>query len=413
MKNAGKNSAAALGMVCWIVYFSIYLGRLNFSASMGDMTQTGLWGKTELGSVAAAFYLAYGLAQIPCGILGDKISPKKLVSIGLIGTTAANLLFPFVDSVTGMQILWFLNGVSQAMIWPPVVKMVINLTYGQQSVNIILMLSFTAPAGMLAAYLLDAVMLKAANWRYCFWSAGIWLAAVVLLWQIAIPIIEKKIEKVQKPIQNTQPGKRQVNKKKISLVASGVLWMLAATFIHGVLKDGLTTWIPTYLIERFTISSSLSVIISMVIPIVNLSGVYMAGYGNRTLFKNETKTGAVFFGVSVVCIVLMMTGLSLPGSMVVFAVVTSMMTGVNTLFVSLLPMHFRGEGKVSTATGVLNAITHLGSAAASILFGVLTEKFGWGGTEFAWCLCGIAGMFCCIIPIKRWGINRKNIYTEY
>ena len=222
MKNAGKNSAAALGMVCWIVYFSIYLGRLNFSASMGDMTQTGLWGKTELGSVAAAFYLAYGLAQIPCGILGDKISPKKLVSIGLIGTTAANLLFPFVDSVTGMQILWFLNGVSQAMIWPPVVKMVINLTYGQQSVNIILMLSFTAPAGMLAAYLLDAVMLKAANWRYCFWSAGIWLAAVVLLWQIAIPIIEKKIEKVQKPIQNTQPGKRQVNKKKISLAASGV-----------------------------------------------------------------------------------------------------------------------------------------------------------------------------------------------
>ena len=371
MKNAGKNSAAALGMVCWIVYFSIYLGRLNFSASMGDMTQTGLWGKTELGSVAAAFYLAYGLAQIPCGILGDKISPKKLVSIGLIGTTAANLLFPFVDSVTGMQILWFLNGVSQAMIWPPVVKMVINLTYGQQSVNIILMLSFTAPAGMLAAYLLDAVMLKAANWRYCFWSAGIWLAAVVLLWQIAIPIIEKKIEKVQKPIQNTQPGKRQVNKKKISLA------------------------------------------VSMVIPIVNLSGVYMAGYGNRTLFKNETKTGAVFFGVSVVCIVLMMTGLSLPGSMVVFAVVTSMMTGVNTLFVSLLPMHFRGEGKVSTATGVLNAITHLGSAAASILFGVLTEKFGWGGTEFAWCLCGIAGMFCCIIPIKRWGINRKNIYTEY
>ena len=159
MKNAEKNSAAALGMVCWIVYFSIYLGRLNFSASMGDMTQTGLWGKTELGSVAAAFYLAYGLAQIPCGILGDKISPKKLVSIGLIGTTAANLLFPFVDSVTGMQILWFLNGVSQAMIWPPVVKMVINLTYGQQSVNIILMLSFTAPAGMLAAYLLDAVML--------------------------------------------------------------------------------------------------------------------------------------------------------------------------------------------------------------------------------------------------------------
>ncbi|MCA5961418.1 hypothetical protein LC724_15020 [Blautia sp. RD014234] len=85
--------------------------------------------------------------------------------------------------------------------------MVINLTYGQQSVNIILMLSFTAPAGMLAAYLLDAVMLKAANWRYCFWSAGIWLAAVVLLWQIAIPIIEKKLKKFRSQFRIHSPAK--------------------------------------------------------------------------------------------------------------------------------------------------------------------------------------------------------------
>ncbi len=99
MKDSRKNSAAALGMVCWIVYFSIYLGRLNFSASMGEMTRTGLWGKTELGSVAAAFYLAYGLAQIPCGILGDKISPKKLVFIGLLRDYSSQ----FIISVCGQR----------------------------------------------------------------------------------------------------------------------------------------------------------------------------------------------------------------------------------------------------------------------------------------------------------------------
>ena len=66
-----KGSVIFFGVVCWVTYFSIYLGRLNFSASMSEMAQTGIWGKTQLGSVAAAFYLAYGLGQFPSGVLGD------------------------------------------------------------------------------------------------------------------------------------------------------------------------------------------------------------------------------------------------------------------------------------------------------------------------------------------------------
>ncbi|MBS6195057.1 MAG: MFS transporter [Clostridiales bacterium] len=413
-KNLRLNSGTMLGIVCWIVYFSIYLGRLNFSASMSEMTQTGLWGKTQLGSVAAAFYLAYGLFQFPCGILGDRISAKKMVLTGLLGTALSNMLFPFVDSVIGMQLLWFMNGVAQSMIWPPVVKIVTDFTHGKQSVNIILMLSFTAPAGMLAAYLLDAVIMKIGDWKYCFWSAGIWVITVALMWMLMISMIERRIEKIKIPIRKNQPESLKKAKYNIgiSILSSGLLWMLAATFIHGLLKDGLTTWIPTYLTETFSVSPSFSVIISMVIPIVNLSGVYLAGYGNNSFFKNETLTAAVFFGISFLGVLLMMTGLSLAGSMAVFAIVTSMMTGVNTLFISLLPMHFQKEGKVATVTGILNAVTHLGSAVASVLFGALTEQFGWSGTEIVWCLCGIAGVICCVLPIRCWGRNRKNIYAE-
>ena len=40
-----KGSVIFFGVVCWVTYFSIYLGRLNFSASMSEMAQTGIWGK--------------------------------------------------------------------------------------------------------------------------------------------------------------------------------------------------------------------------------------------------------------------------------------------------------------------------------------------------------------------------------
>ena len=31
-----KGSVIFFGVVCWVTYFSIYLGRLNFSASMSE-----------------------------------------------------------------------------------------------------------------------------------------------------------------------------------------------------------------------------------------------------------------------------------------------------------------------------------------------------------------------------------------
>ena len=43
------------GVLCWIVYFSIYPGRLNFSAGMSEMLETGCW---EKGQNAAALRIA-------------------------------------------------------------------------------------------------------------------------------------------------------------------------------------------------------------------------------------------------------------------------------------------------------------------------------------------------------------------
>ena len=124
-----KGSVIFFGVVCWVTYFSIYLGRLNFSASMSEMAQTGIWGKTQLGSVAAAFYLAYGLGQFPSGVLGDHFSGRKLVMLGLVGAALANAAFPFVESIKGMQVIWFINGLCQALVWPPMARLVADMTH--------------------------------------------------------------------------------------------------------------------------------------------------------------------------------------------------------------------------------------------------------------------------------------------
>ena len=131
------------------------------------------------------------------------------------------------------------------------------------------------------------------------------------------------------------------------------------------------------------------------------------------IFKNETGTAAAGYAIAFLFLVTMITGIgsSVYGTVAVFAVVTSMMTAVNTVFISLLPIHFQKEGKVATVSGILNAVTYLGSAVASVLFGWTAEKAGWTGTEMVWCFCAATGMIVCLVVLKRWKNSRRDIYT--
>ena len=405
------------GVLCWIVYFSIYPGRLNFSAGMSEMLETGCWEKGQLGSVAAAFYLAYGIGQYPSGLLGDRISPKWMIGAGVCGSALINALFPAAGTIMWMQGLWFLNGLFQALVWPPMVRLVTGMTSAERSVKVILFLSLSSPAGMLCTYLVNALLLGRGNWRAGFFLAGIWLAGVTVLWFLSLSWLERRRERqggeirkcmVRYKAERTTTGSAVMPHAAVS---SGLVCLTAAAFIHGILKDGLTTWIPACLTVKFAIQPSFSVLLTMVLPVVNLCGIPAAQTVNRRFFQNEAATGAFCYLLSVGCFLCMLGGggNSLYGTVVIFAIVTSMMTAVNTLLVSLVPLHFGKVGRVATVSGILNAVTYLGSAAASVLFGYTMEYAGWRETQLIWCVCAAAGGLCCACAAGNWKRNRENM----
>ena len=63
--------------------------------------------------------------------------------------------------------------------------------------------------------------------------------------------------------------------------------------LQGILKDGVTTWIPTYISEVFHMGSAASIISTTVIPAFNLTGVYLAAFMNKKM-HNEMSTAAFF-----------------------------------------------------------------------------------------------------------------------
>lgn len=102
----------------YIGYLTYYFVRSNFAMGKVYLIQEGFT-KTQLGIVASALGLAYGISKFVMGNVSDRSNPRYFLGIGLILSGIVNFLFPITTSVTMMFIIMLLNGWFQGMGWPP------------------------------------------------------------------------------------------------------------------------------------------------------------------------------------------------------------------------------------------------------------------------------------------------------
>ena len=117
-KEYSKNGIIAL---CCMVYFVSYFSRKDFAAVMAGMIYDGAVSRANAGLIGTMLFAFYGAGQLISGYLGDKIKPKYLLLMGLSVTALCNTLMPLIPD-TAMIAVWGLNGLAQAMLWPPIVK---------------------------------------------------------------------------------------------------------------------------------------------------------------------------------------------------------------------------------------------------------------------------------------------------
>jgi OPA family glycerol-3-phosphate transporter-like MFS transporter len=219
--------------------------------------------------------------------------------------------------------------------------------------------------------------------------------------------VEKIAEQsgIQEEIQDTiYTEKRERAHLWRMFFAAGLIPILLCVVIQGVLKDGVTTWVPTYISEIYQLGSVTSILATTLLPVINLGGVYTANYLNNRFFHNEIKTsGVCFFIASLALVFLVLFGkYHVMIAALMLGLTTTGMIGVNTMLISLLPLHFARIGKVSTVTGVLNSTAYAGSALSSYGIGVISQNYGWNKTIFIWFLLAVVGFVTCILIKGTW-----------
>lgn len=404
-KISDEKMALLLFVLCWAAYFTSYIGRLNYSSAMTAMIGEQVLSKTEAGFISMVYFFAYGIGQLTNGFLGDRFHPGKMIFTGLAVAAGANFLMGMTNSFVLMTVIWGINGYAQAMIWPPIIRIFAEMLEEKQKMKYCVNIVSSQVVGTLAAYLLAAAVMWLAGWRSVFGAAALCLAVMAVVWLRGFHKVEKfsmEHGKEAPAAGQKAAGQIQASFSRV-LAVSGLILVIFPVVIHGMLKDGVTSWVPTYISETFLTSPSLSILVTTVLPVINLTGAYAAQTVYSKCRKREVETAAVFFAAATAAL----AGLRLAGDLsiiltaVLFAVITASMMAVNTIFVNLLPLRFEKTGRVSTVSGFLNAMAYLGTAVSTFTIGVMVERFGWSVTIDTWVALTAAALILCLLKRKK------------
>ncbi|MGN1123953.1 MAG: MFS transporter [Eubacterium sp.] len=386
----------------WIIYASAYFGRTCYSAAIASIVSDGIYTKGQIGLVGTAFFICYGAGQIVSGIAGDRVNPFAMVLLGAFGSSACCFSMAFTKSLALMSVIWGANGIFQSMLWAPLLRVfsqTINIKLRERAV---LNIALSLPVGTVCAYLCSTLIIKYSSWNNIFICGGAVILSAFLFGLLSVLSSEKSMTRVS--VKNERADNNARLKFLPVFISSGLLIIIIPSFLHGMMRDGITNWVPTMITEEYGVLPSFSVFLTVVLPIFNAFGAYAVTPLYKKLGCNEMKTAGICsaFALAPMILLLFIGKIPVTASIILLALTTMSMYSLNYLIISRVPVRFAENGHTSSVTGLLNSFAYIGCAVSSYGFGAASQKAGWNAVIVIWIISALLTSLFAFFANKKW-----------
>ena len=403
-----RYSGKAIVALCTIAYFASYFSRKTFSVVMVNMLESRVIDRDVAGLVGTALFVFYGAGQLVSGYLGDKFSPKYLMFSGLMVSAVCNFLLPIMPNQYLMIPVWAVNGFAQALLWPPIVRILSDSLSHEKYVTANLIVTCGAHVSTIVLYLYAPLCIKWWSYKAVYFSSTVFCLVAGAIFIIAMSVVLGKKETGEKAL--VQPKAELVEGSVWQVFKrSGVLPVFVCIIVMGFLRDGIETWLPTLYSEAFNRDSSESILVSVALPIFSIISLFLVRIiHKRRLFNNEVHGAGVLFVLSIVlcipfaCLISIEHTVARVICLLLAGIISACMHSSNFLLISCLPGRFAGTGKASTVGGCCNACTYVGAAVSTYGIALLSDVFGWTWTVVSWIAILVIGVAFACIAFKKY-----------
>lgn len=399
-KITDRRQVKRIALLFTVVYMVSYITRINYEAVVESMKLATGTSKELLSLAVMGSFITYGGGQIISGICSDKFPPKLLIIGGFAVTSLMNLCIPLCGgNPYAMAAVWSVNGFAQAFMWPPLIRILTHLLSSEDYSNAIVNVNGGSCYGTIVVYI-AASLLVMLSWKAVFvFSAICGIIMLILLSKLCPDVKPEK-----KGNTEEMGGDKKLGNKL--LFAPLMLVILLSIIMMGAIRDGIHTWMPSYINETYNLGESISILSSAVLPLFALGCMKVAALLHSKKFTNPVLCAGVIFAAAAISafVLVFSTGKNAVVSIIFMAVLYGAMYGVNLMLIAMVPAAFKKYGNVSTASGVINSCTYVGSAISAYgIARVLGGGNNWQPAVLIWCALAVGGTLICLLCAKKWG----------
>lgn len=371
-------SAITLILLCWLVYTCSYMGKVNYSANINPIMDFYKIDHSTAGLVSTFFFFSYGVGQVVNGLFCKKYNLKWIVFISLILSGTINLIVGISNDFTLIKYLWMINGFSMSILWPSLIRLLSETLTKKDMAKASIIMGTTVASGTFLVYALSALFVKI-NFKISFYlPAGMFLI-VALIWLFAFSTTVNKAKEEEEREEGIALTKDKQEDFNPSLLMLSIVMLCIYGIAVNLIKDGLTTWVPSILKEQYKLDGSLSIILTLALPIVAIFANAFAVSIHKKI-PDFVLQCALMFLISGCILGGVIAGIKLNQFVITLfgsAVVCFLVSSCNSLITSIFPLFMKGKVNSGKIAGIINGFCYLGSMISSYGLGIIADNFGW------------------------------------
>lgn len=352
-----------------------------------DLAMTGV----GLGLLASGYFYAYGVMQVPGGVITDRFGPRKTATVCFALGAIGSILLGLAPNAFVALIARIMVGLGVAMVFVPAMK---YFSYWFRQSEFAMLAGFFMAAGGAGALLASspmAIMSSLVGWRGSYIIIGIFsLLTAVALWVIIRDKPDQKGFNGRVLLGLTKPGEEHLVQSVVLplkqsfkiIAANGSFWLLCiANFINfGISYAFISLWCGPYLQQIYGFKSGrIGVLLTLFAVFMILGSFVISKVSNRL----QSRKIVLLFSFGVSFVMMLMITLKPAGLPEILFYIMFILLGlvshpITAIFATCANEMFHRSVN-GTATGIINTFSFIGGGVAQVLMGRFLDWYSGGG----------------------------------
>lgn len=398
-------------IACLLMYIAEMCIKLPYTAQMVEIIDYFGTTRSNVALGLTIYYFSYGIGQLIISKFMDRINIRKFMVATTILTSISYACIAITTDLWQIWVLLGLNGFLQAEYWGGINyfigKLVPNdcISYANKLMGIGFAISNTL------VYAISGIFVALISWKATFiFSAIMLLLAIAYLYRQ-----EKKTEAcIERGDEIEPPAVEKVKSQKAFVIPEGkkinvgfmVGFCLIASFATNAINYGINNWIPSMLSEIHHFPNSLSIILTLVFPLVGVPCAFIM-YDYYDKKGNIFLSGIVIGGVVLAVVAAFIFGYanSFILAMLLCVVFRFFHGCYNCVYGNNTLMKLKNYVSPAKSSLVLNALASFSAGTMPFVTGKLLDNLGWKNFYIA--MTGVAGL-CFLLSVFGYIFVKKD-----